>query len=159
MERFKVSREVKLRETFRPVIQVKDILQAQHRDPAYRYKNVIITYKEGENRVQRYLNRGWEIVESTLPSKDDRSFTPNSKKETLRPQMRVETTTDGHDQILMRILWSINDKNILEDKKNREELRLREALRRGDKIVKRGNEVITRGSELYDGLPPLQEEL
>ena len=153
-----MSRDVTVREKFRPVLKVQEILQAQHRDPAFRYKNVIITYNEGENRVQRYLSRGWEIVETTESSKDDRSFTPNSKKETIRPQMRVETTTDGHDQILMRILWTLNEENILKDKQDREQLRLREAQRRGDKIVRRGNEVITKGAELNDGLPPLPVE-
>lgn len=145
-----MSRETKTRVQFRPIPYVKDIHQAQDRDPAYTYKNVIITYKADPNRVQRYLERGWEIVESTSPNKDDRSFTPNSKEEKLRPQMCVETTTDGHEQILMRILTSKWEQNKLEDKQLRDQIRMQDAKRRGDKIAKRGNEIITTGAELNE---------
>jgi len=149
----------KLRQEFRPIPKVQDIQQAQNRDPAFMYKNVIITYKHDPNRIQRYLNKGWEIVEATEATKDDRSFTPNSKADKLRPQMLVETTTDGHEQILMRILKTTYDKNQLDKKHAREQLRIQEAKRRGDKITKRGSEIITQGAELTDGLPPLPEEL
>ncbi len=153
------TRETKTRVQFRPIPYVQEIHQAQDRDPAFKYKNVIITYKTDPNRVQRYLQLGWEIVEDTKSVKDDRDFTPTSKKEKLRPQMCVETTTDGHEQILMRILNSRWEQNQLDKKDGRELQRYQDAKRRGDKIVKRGNEVITKGSELYDGLPPLAEDL
>lgn len=145
----------KLRVQFRPVPYVQEIHQEQNRDPAFRYKNVIITYKSDPNRVQRYLQRGWEIVETTSPSKNDKAFTPNSKEDKLRPQMRVETTTDGHEQILMRILWTKDTENRLDDKDQREQWRIKEAKRRGDKIIKRGNEVITTGTELSDKIQEL----
>lgn len=147
----------KLRVQFRPVPYVQEIHQVQDRDPAFTYRNVIITYKSDPNRVQRYLQQGWEIVETTEPTRDDRSFTPNSKKETLRPQMRVETTTDGHEQILMRKLKTDWEKGQLDKKQKREDARLQEAKRRGDKIIKRGNEVITTGSELSEGFKEQQE--
>lgn len=143
-----MSKEAKLRTKFRPIPHVEDIHQAKNRDEAFMYKNVITTYKTDPNRVLRYLEAGWEVVETTEPNKDDRLFTPNSKEEKLRPQMCVETTSDGHDQILMRILKSVWEKNQTDKKEQRDQLIFREAQRRGDKIVKRGNEVITTGSEL-----------
>ena len=140
----------KARVQFRPVPYVQEIHQAQDRDPAYTYKNVIITYKSDPTRVQRYLSRGWEIVESTAPTKDDRKFAPNSKEEKLRPQMLVETTSDGHEQILMRILTTKWEENQSADKKLREDERLQEAKRRGDRVLRRGNEVITHGTQITE---------
>ena len=144
------ERNVALRTQFRPVIQIEDIHQAQNREAGYTYKNIIMTYQRDPSRVQRYLQAGWEIVEDTSPNKDDRSFTPNSKKETLRPQMRVETTTDGHEQILMRILTSKWEQNQIDKKNGRELARAKEAQRRGDRVVRRGNEVITTGIEVNE---------
>lgn len=143
-----MSREIKVRQQFRPVITVQDIHQTSDQDSAFMYKNVIMTFKHDPDRVQRYLKAGWEIVETTEPNKDDRSFTPATKEKKLRPQMLVETTTDGHDQILMKILKTTWEQNQMDKKGDRELARLREAQRRGDKIEKRGNEVITTGSEL-----------
>lgn len=152
MEKSKMSR-VK----FRPVPYVQEIHQAQDRDPAYTYRNVIITYKHDPTRVQQFLDAGWEIVETVNPNKDDRSFGGNSKEDKLRPQMLVETTSDGHEQILMRILTSRWDQNQLDSKHKREQARVRDAQRRGEKITKRGNEVITTGSELSDKYVEQQE--
>jgi hypothetical protein len=145
------------RVTFRPIPYVQDIHQTQDRDPGYTYKNVIITYKSDPTRVQRYLNAGWEIVETIKSNKDDRSHTPNSKEDKLRPQMLVETTSDGHEQILMKILTSKWEQNQTDKKQGREQARLREAQRRGDRILRRGNEIITTGSELSEGFKEQQE--
>lgn len=144
------TRETTLRESFRPVIKIEDIHQEQQREEGFMYKEVIMTYKNEPGRIQRYLRSGWEIVETTRKSKDDRAFTPNSKEEKLRPQMRVTTTTDGHDQILMRIQTKVWEQNQLDKKEHREQLIFQEAKRRGDKITKRGKEVITTGAELNE---------
>lgn len=142
----------KARVQFRPVPYIEEIHQAQDRDPAYRYKNVIITYRSDPNRVQRYLKRGWEIVQTTKPNIDDRSNSAASKSEKLRPQMLVETTNDGHEQILMRILWSLDEKNQLGDKEHREKQKYMDAKKRGEKITKRGSEIITEGSEVNENM-------
>lgn len=149
MENYKMATE-KLRVQFRPVPYIQDINQTQDRDPAFMYKNLIITYRSDPTRVQRYLKAGWEIVETTKANKDDRSFTANSKEDKLRPQMLVETTSDGHEQILMKILKSTWEQNQVDKKGQRDALRLQDAKRRGDKVTRRGGEVITRGSELSD---------
>lgn len=145
-----MSKDIKFRQEFRPIPKIQDIQQVQNRDPAFRYKNVIMTYKHDPNRVQRYLQKGWEIVETTDPNKDDRSFTPNSKAEKLRPQMLVEFTKDGHEQITMRILKTLDEKNRLDEKHAREQQKLAEAKRRGDRVLRRGNEIITTGAELNE---------
>lgn len=141
----------KLREQFRPTLFTQNIHQVENFDPAYNYKNVIFTYRSDPGRVDRYLDMGWEIVETTENLKDDRSFTPNSKEDKkLRPQPCVTKTTDKHEQVLMRILKSKWEQNQIDKKKTNEALRLREAKRRGDRIEKRGNEIITHGSELSE---------
>ncbi len=140
----------KERVKFRPVPYIQEIHQTQDREPGFLYKNVIITYRNDPNRVQRYLKEGWEIVETVSPNKDDRLLTPNSKEDKLRPQMCVETTSDGHEQILMRILESKWEQNQVDKKSQRELNLLREAQRRGDRIVKRGNAITTTGTELNE---------
>lgn len=148
-----MSAKEKFRSQFRPELDVTDILQWIDRDPAYEYKNVIMDYKgEGAKRVERYLDAGWEIVETTETLKDDRSFTPNSKEGKLRPQYCISTTSDDHKQILMRILKTTRAENELKKKADRENLRLREAQKRGESIIKRGNEIITKGTELNENI-------
>lgn len=153
-----MSDQKKLREQFRPTLFTQNIHQVDNYDPAYDYKNVIFTYKHDPGRVARYLDAGWEIVETTAPTRDDRAFTPNSKEEKLRPQPCITKTTDKQEQVLLRILKTLRAQNELDKKHTREQLRLKDAQRRGDKIIRRGNEVITKGAELNDGLPPLAED-
>lgn len=140
-----------LRDRFRPTLTVNDIHQIEEYDPAYDYKNVIFTYRHDPRNVEKHLERGWEIVMTTQPTVDDRSFTPNSKEEKLRPQECITKTKDKHEQVLMRILKTKRKQNAVDDYKQRENLLMQEAKRRGDKIVRRGNEVITKGSELNEG--------
>lgn len=139
------------RKQFRPELDVKDILQWIDRDPAYEYKNVIMDYKsEGAKRVERYIDAGWEPMETTENLKDDRSFTANSKEGKLRPNYCISTTSCGHKQILMRILKTKRAENELKKKADREALRTEQSRKRGERIEKRGNEVITKGSELKE---------
>lgn len=139
-----------LRKQFRPKLFTQNIHQVENYDPAYEYKNVIFTYKHDPGRVDRYLDNGWEIVETTEPTIDDRSFVPNSKEKKVRPQPCITNTTDGHEQVLMRCLKTRRAENEKNKKQTAEMLRLREAQRRGDKIEKKGNEIITTGAELSD---------
>lgn len=137
-----------MKETFRPNLFVKNIHQVIDRDPAYEYKNVIFTYKHDPTRVNRYLEQGWEIVETTQPLEDDRDFSPTDKKEKLRPQPCITKTRDKHEQVLMRILSTKRAENQLKAKKQRDELSARQSRARGETVTRNGNEVITRGSEL-----------
>ena len=144
-----MSTKETFRKQFRPELDVNDILQWVDQDPAYHYKNVIMDYKgEGAKRVERYIDAGWEPIETTGTLKDDRTFTANSKESKLRPQFCISTTSDGHKQILMRILKEQHAENQLKKKQARDDLSMQNARRNGDTITKRGNEVITRGSEV-----------
>lgn len=145
-----MSSKENFRKQFRPELDVNDILQWVDQDPAYQYKNVIMDYKiEGPKRVERYLDAGWEIVETTENLKDDRSFTANSKKEEkLRPQACISTTSCGHKQILMRILKTRHVENQLKKKQDRDNLSLQNSRKNGETVTRKGNEVITRGSEV-----------
>lgn len=139
-----------LRKLFRPKLFVQNIHQLEDYDPNYEYKNVIFTYRHDPGRVQRYLENGWEIVESTETDVDDRSFTPNSKEDNLRPQPVTSTTKDGYEQVLMRCLKSRraeNEKAKLEERKRQMEVQI---ARRGGKVERRGNEIITREAEINE---------
>lgn len=136
------------RKQFRQPLYVQNIHQLTEYDSAYDYKNVIFTYRNKPGRIDKYLDLGWEIVESTDHLKDDRSFTPNSKKEKLRPQEIITTTTDGHKQVLMRIPKKLREENRTKLMEADHAARVAEAERRGDKVKKVGNQVKTVGKEL-----------
>lgn len=137
-----------MKETFRPNLFVKNINQVVDRDPAFEYKNVIFTYKHDPSRVQRYLEAGWEVVETTEPLEDDRDFSPTDKKEKLRPQPCITKTRDKHEQVLLRVLRTRRADNQLKAKSERELLSARQAKARGDTVTRKGNEIFTQGSEL-----------
>lgn len=139
-----------LRNKFRPRLFVQNIHQLENYDPAYEYKNVIFTYRHDPGRVQRYLENGWEIVESTEHTVDDRSFTPNSKEDNLRPQPVTSTTRDGLEQVLMRCLKTRREDNEAKKRQTREDLMDQQARRRGGRIERKGNEIITREAEINE---------
>jgi len=144
-----MSTKDKFRKQFRPELDVNDILQWVDQDPAYHYKNVIMDYKtEGAKRIERYIDAGWEPIETTGVLKDDRVFTANSKESKLRPDFCISTTSCGHKQILMRILKTQFDENQLKKKQARENLSLQNSRKNGETITRKGNEIITRGSEV-----------
>lgn len=137
-----------MKESFRPNLFVRNINQFVDRDPAYEYKNVIFTYKHDPGRVSRYIDMGWEVVETTERLEDDRDFSPKDTKEKLRPQPCITKTRDKHEQVLMRVLRTKRDQNQLDNKAKRENLSLRQAARDGEVITKKGNEITTRGSDI-----------
>ena len=150
MESYNMStKKDAFRKQFRPELDVNDILQWVDQDPAYNYKNVIMDYKtEGAKRVERYIDAGWEPIETTGALKDDRSFTANTKEGKLRPQFCISTTSDGHKQILMRILKTQHEENQLNKKAVRDNLSLQNSRKNGETVTRKGNEIITRGSEI-----------
>lgn len=140
----------KTKEKFRPTLFVQDIHQVVDQDPAFEYKNVIMNYRHENNRVQRYLDAGWEIVLTTVPSKDDRAFTPNSKDEKLRPQEYLTTTRDGQKQILMRCLRSVRAENEKAKKQYNDDMALAMDKRRGANSVRKGNNIVTTEAEINE---------
>lgn len=137
-----------MRESFRPNLFVRHINQVVDQDPAYEYKNVIMTYKHDPHRVSRYINSGWEVVESTEQLADDRDFSPKDKKEKIRPQPVISKTKDKHEQVLMRILKTDRAANGLKAKANREASRAKQSQKQGDTVTRDGNDIITKGSEI-----------
>lgn len=137
-----------MKETFRPNLFVKNINQVVDRDPAYEYKNVIFTYKHDPGRVSRYMEAGWEVVETTERLEDDRDFSPKDTKEKLRPQPCITKTRDKHEQVLMRVLKTRRAENNLKAKQEREMLSARQSKLRGETVTRKGNEIFTKGSEL-----------
>lgn len=137
-----------MKETFRPNLFVKNIHQVVDRDPAYEYKNVIFTYKHDPQRVSRYLEAGWEVVETTEPLADDRDFSIKDTKEKIRPQPCVTKTRDKHEQVLLRILRTRRAENEAEKRRVREQLHLRQSQLNGDRVTRKGNEIFTQGSEI-----------
>lgn len=137
-----------MKESFRPNLFVKSINQVVDQDPAYEYKNVIFTYKHDPKRISRYLEAGWEIVETTEQLADDRDFSPKESKEKIRPQPCITKTRDKHEQVLMRVLKTTHAANQLKKKEARDMLRAQQSRKDGEVVTRKGNEIFTRGSEL-----------
>lgn len=137
-----------MKESFRPNLFVRNINQVVDKDPAYEYKNVIFTYKHDPSRVARYIDLGWEVVETTERLEDDRDFSPKDTKEKIRPQPCITKTRDKHEQVLMKILKTTRAENNLKSKKERESLSVRQSQLRGETVTRKGNEIFTQGSEL-----------
>lgn len=137
-----------MKESFRPNLFVRNINQVVDKDPAYEYKNVIFTYKHDPSRISRYLEAGWEVVETTERLEDDRDFSPKDTKEKIRPQPCITKTRDKHEQVLMRILKTQRADNNVKAKKEREALSARQSQLRGETTTRTGNEIVTKGSEL-----------
>lgn len=139
-----------LRLQFRPKLFVQNIHQLESYDPNYEYKHVIFTYRHDPGRVQRYLEAGWEIVETTETTVDDRSFTPNSKDEKLRPQPMITNTKDGHQQVLLRCTKDRRQENELRKKEENDRLSEANTKRKGGEVIRRGNEIITKDAEINE---------
>ncbi len=137
-----------MKESFRPNLFVKSINQVVDQDPAYEYKNVIYTYSHDPRRVSRYIEAGWEVVETTVQLADDRDFSIKDTKEKIRPQPCISKTKDKHEQVLLRVLRTRRADNNLKNKKEREQLSARQSQLRGETVTRKGNEIITQGSEL-----------
>ena len=130
----------KYREQFRPKNYVENINQVENYDPKFEYKNVITTYRHDPGRVLRYMDAGWEVVETTDNLVDDRSNSPKEKKK-IRPQASISTTKDGHEQVLMRILKTKRAENELAKKNKRKLAQTQQAQRRGEQITEEGDNV------------------
>jgi len=131
----------KYRAQFRPNLFIQNIHELESYDPNYEYKNVINTYKHDPGRIIRYLDKGWELVESTEKLVDDRAFTPNSKEDSLRSQLVKSKTKCGHEQFLLRCHKDRRAQNEKAKKEQRDELFEQATRKRGGKIERRGNEV------------------
>lgn len=135
---------------FRPAMFIQNIHQVEERDPNYEYRNVIFTYRTDPNRVQRFLDQGWEVVESTEQLQDDRDFTPNSKDEKLRPQPIITRTKCGNEQVLLRCLKTRREENELKKKKARDDAQLNALRQRGANVTQRGGETIVTDAEINE---------
>lgn len=137
---------------FRPAIDISNIHQVaeEDRDPNYFYKYVSLDYRHDKNRVKRYLNMGWEIVETTKQTLDDRSFTPNTKEEKLRPQPDVITTRDGVRMMLLRITHEQKAQNEADKAAHQDLLHKKQLAARGGRQVQKGNDIRTIEAEVNE---------
>jgi hypothetical protein len=96
----------KLRENFRPKLRVNEIAQITKSDSNHIYKCVRYDERFDPNadRVDKYCDRGWEIVTSTQQLADDRKNAPGADKEdALRQKPVTKPGRDGALFVLMRI--------------------------------------------------------
>jgi hypothetical protein len=94
-----------LRKSFRPTLRVKSIAKMSKEDPNNIYKEVRYDDRMDPNgeRIDRYLEKGWEIVSSDEHLQDDRSNAPKSKEDNkLRPSPSVRSGKGGAQFVLMR---------------------------------------------------------
>lgn len=94
-----------LRKSFRPTLRTKSIGRMTKEDPNNIYKEVRNDDRLDPNneRIDKYLDNGWEIVSSDETLQDDRSDSPKSKDDTkLRPTPVTRNGKGGASFVLMR---------------------------------------------------------
>lgn len=92
------------RAKFRSSTAIKDIQEIGKKDPNYEYKKVCATFKEGLGRIDRYIDKGWEVVYSNEKLSDDRSTSASQGgSDTSNHSKPVSSTSkSGDTYILMR---------------------------------------------------------
>ncbi len=103
------------RQKFRSSVNIKDI-SATEMHPDYDYKWVDLQFTEGLKRVDRYIDKGWEVIYSKDKPKDDRKniASQDGKEADLRTSPVTRTTRGGNTQIYMKVLKETRIKNGLE---------------------------------------------
>jgi hypothetical protein len=94
-----------LRKSFRPTLRINNIARRTKADPNHIYKEVRYDERMDPNgdRIDKYLDKGWEIVSSDENLLDDRSTAPKSKEDTkLRPSPAVRSGRGGAQFVMMR---------------------------------------------------------
>jgi hypothetical protein len=95
---------------------------ALDRDPNFEYRYVITTYESNLDpyeRVEQFLNEGWQVVYSDETPTDERSFAPDNSKETSERLKPVnKRLRGGHNAILLKCSKEQREKN---DKKKAQE--------------------------------------
>lgn len=135
------------RQKFRSSVSIKDIGQVSISDKNLITKWVDAEFSEGLGRIDRYIDKGWNVVYSKDKAKDDRKNVGNQDgvESDIRPSPITRTTKGGHTQILMKIDKNTRDTNQLADAQ-RDDERLAASRRR--KTNKKGS--ITKISENVD---------
>jgi len=102
-------------------------------DPNYEYKYVITDtgYQNADDefeRMEKYLDRGWDVVYADDTIVDARASAPdNSEEKKLRTKPVIKRLRGGHTAVLMRIHKDTRQENCLRDKKERED-RIRQSV-------------------------------
>lgn len=103
------------RTKFRGSVTIKDIGSTEM-NPLYDYKWVDAQFQEGLKRIDRYIDKNWEVVYSKDKPKDDRknNASQDGEDKDLRTSPVTRTTRGGHTQIYMKVLKTDRAKNALE---------------------------------------------
>jgi hypothetical protein len=136
----------KLREQFRPKLQVSRILAVTKQDPNYLYKAIRFDehYDPASENIDKYLDRGWEIVSSDEKLADDRTNAPG-KQDTN--DLRIKPVTQkgkmGAEFVVIKIRKDVDKANRLKDKQKEEE-----RFRARTQVKKQGNNEYITGTEI-----------
>ena len=136
----KLQKESPLRVSIRPKLRVNSIAKITKEDPNSFYK--LVRFDEafdpmGE-RLDQYMDRGWEIVHSADSVFDDRTNVPKSEEESLREHPVTKTGRGGAQFVLMKITKDRFTKNKIEDTKTDAE---RYRISSQSKIERKGKEL------------------
>lgn len=108
----KINRE-KAREKFRSGVSIKDIGTVDE-IAGYATKWVDCQFLEGLKRIDRYIDKNWDVVYSKEKAKDDRKNNADQAVVATVPKPVTRTTRSGHTQILMKIKTELRNENALE---------------------------------------------
>lgn len=144
------------REPFRRHLAIDKVARVKQ-DPNYSYKLVIWDYPKNPMNFDKHEAKGYEVVYSQDSVEDDRGYTPNTgvqDQEKLRMVAVTNRTTDGYNQVLMRIskLKEIANKR-QEHKENEDKYKRssKSSLRKTKgQVYITGEEVDTTGAKSYN---------
>lgn len=147
----------KLRESFRPALQVQSIAQLKKQNPNLMYHAVRYdTHLDPDgSRIDKWLDKGWSIVSTKENLEDDRSLAPKSKED---DKLRVKPLTfKGKGNTGAEFVYLSIPKN--DFKANQEARMSREmaGFEARQKVKTIGNNVHITGNELNESNPTSNE--
>lgn len=123
----------------------KDAVASFKKDPNRVYKVVIYTYDHDPERVQRYLDMGWEVVTSTSTIPSEGSLLIKDQENLVTPSPVQKHFRKGHSGVLMSISKDQWTQNVKIREKERMERYLASANR---KTKRQGNNLIITESDI-----------
>lgn len=150
----------KLRESFRPKLQVVNIAELKKKNPNLRYKAVRcdVGFDPDGSKVNRYFDRGWDVVSTTDNILDDRSLAPKSKEEDklrVKPMTFRGKGTTGAEFVVL----SIPEEQFQSNQGSDMDERMTNFRAKQKVIKKSGQDVRIVGTELNEDTNPSSHEL
>lgn len=149
-----------LRDSFRPKSATSFIIKLMRENPnkVYQFIRFDETYDPNGENVDKYLNKGWEIVVDDQPVVDGRASAPDNKQETNLRKHPLTKKGRGKAEFLA---VCIDKDKLLENEKAKAQRNLERyiASSTGRQVVKKGSQLKITDSEVNESNMNNQSEV